>query len=153
MACNLQREVNGRHYDSIFQAIEKYNIKCLVCEAECRQILTHVEKNEVLQQKSRDSMRDQLIKLILQRGIEKQKQFAGFIVDFSRQAFEQTRHQLLVAGLQQNVDVDDVDYGKEHSQLSQGSSYSTGSSSPMEWATEQVVRLHGVIVLEMPHAY
>ena len=136
--CNLQGAVSERH-STFLQAIEKYDIKYLVREVE--QILTHVEK-KVLQQRSRDSMRDRLINLILQRGIQGQKQFADFIVDFSRRAFEQTHHRFLVAGLQQNVDVDDVGYGKERPQLSQDSSYSTGSTSPMEWVTtEQGVRL------------
>ena len=144
MACSRGRLVHGAFY----QAIEKYDMKSLVRDAAKKRILSDVEKNEVEQQRSRHLMCECLINLILCSGARGQQQFADFVQDFSRRAYEQTNRQLAgfrpAYAMATNATVNDVGCshaGKELPQLSQDSSHSGGSTSPMELDTKPVVSL------------
>lgn len=138
-------------YDSFYQAIESYDIKTLVREASNQGVLADTERSEIQRQSSRHSMRDCLINSILRRGTREQQQFARFIHEFSRRAYEQTRKQL--AGLNYQHTISESSggcvhaghgHGKEPPQLSQDSSHSgsADSTSPMELDSKPVVRLY-----------
>ena len=147
---------DGREYsadydrDTFFQAIESYDIKTLVREAASQGILAVLERSEIERKNSRHSMRECLVNFILQRGVREQQQFARFVRDFSRRAYEQTCKQLfglnrprIVNATESNVDcfVHAGNSGKELPQLSQDSSHSSaGSTSPMELDSKPVVR-------------
>ena len=134
-------------YDSFYQAIESYDIKTLVHEAANQGVLADTERSEIQRQSSRHSMRDCLINSILRRGTREQQQFARFVHEFSRRAYEQTRKQL--AGLNHHQESSGGcvhaghGHGKEPPQLSQDSSHSgsADSTSPMELESKSVVRL------------
>ena len=137
MACSVYYE---SQYDRFYQAVKNYDIKSLVREAANQRILTDAEKSEIDKQKNGHLMRKYLINLILPRGTRGQEQFIGFIQDFSFRAYEQTRQ---LAGFQPyptSYTIKDVGYGKELPQLSQDSSESAGSISPMELDTNPMVR-------------
>ncbi len=141
-------------YDAFYQAIESYDIKTLVREAANQGILADTERSEIQRQSSRHSMRDYLINSVLHRRTRdsEQQQFARFIHDFSRRAYEQTRKQLAVLDHQHNVSnttttiessAGCVHPGKQPPQLSQDSSdrnSSADSTSPMELDSKPVVR-------------
>ena len=145
--CELQRVESDRecHFDQFYQAIENYDVKSLVREAENRRILTRKEKDEIEQQKSRSSMRKRLVKLILQREVQEQEQFSGFIEELFRRGYENARR--LVTGFQRQQTNTTIDNTPRLSKLSQDSLYSStaGSTSPME--CDQMVRPHDVIVI------
>ena len=142
MACYELRRTESES-QLFYQAIENYDVKSLIREAENRRILTRKEKDEIEQQKSRSSMRERLVELILQRGAQEREQFAGFIEELSLRGYEQARR--LVAGFQRHQTNATIDGTPRFSQLSQDSLYyssSAGSTSPME--CDQMVRPHDV---------
>ena len=155
MACNrFQREEReySADYDTFYQAIESYDIKALVREAASQGILAVLERSEIERQNSRYSMRECLVNFILQRGIQEQQQFARFVREFSRRAYEHTCKQLSGLNRPRIVNATSTETnagcfvyagnsGKELPQLSQDSSHSSaGSTSPMELESKPVVR-------------
>lgn len=150
MACSKFQRAGREYsvdYDTFYQAIDSYDVKILVREAAKQGVLSDLVRSEIERHNSRHSMRDCLVNFILRRGIREQQQFARFVRDFSRRAYEQTCKQL--AGLNQQhtnacisteSNVNCVHAAKEPPQLSQDSSHSSaGSTSPMELDSKPVV--------------
>ena len=150
MACSKFQRTGREYsvdYDTFYQAIESYDIKTLVREAANQELLADLERSEIERHNSRHSMRNCLVNVILHRGIREQQQFARFVRDFSRRAYEQTCKQLAGFNHQHtNATSTESNAGcvlaaKEPPQLSQDSSHSSaGSTSPMELDSKPVVR-------------
>ena len=133
------RGVTDQVYSSIYQAIERYDLRAFLRDAVDKRVISEEERRELGNSKQH-TVRKRLINLIIAKGRE--QKFIDFIGDYAR-LVQELSFQLIGKGVAgRGGGGDSFERGGQHSQqLSQDGS-SDGSTSPME-----LVSMHERIML------